>query len=881
MKLIKLFLVFSLFGHSLIAAATAPNTACIVKDKKIAPPVAQRTTTNASGDTVDTQVWIDWKAANSTDWQVKKDWGCCDKLTLNAANQVCEDKAVADSDLQSCSAHTECPGDKGCLAWREEDMFDESRATTEDAKNALAAKQDQFDKARDEYDELSPVGGFCFTNMQCESYNCQGLQCKENKICRLADANDPATPVKVKCEEPYLKNSSDKCENPNQTFYNGPLGDIIVNAKGEGQCQFELVPTAPGTTTDTIPGAINLAIMTTRAAEWLFSTLSMSDSMSDRDCVYARDYFRGKMKELVNRRKEIIKEFNREFKLIEDDFSQVQAATKDDMSPISTICGDRTTKHDVAMRKASGKDFLCYMRERNTLFLAYEEAMFAWISDFNTVFTSYENDIKNWGEKDKNWSIGGKAWDWKSARTCRHWIDLWVGVITPKKLKRRWLSRYRAKTTYSTTTFDDYIERIGDGGNKDRLKKWHWVLDTLKPGADGMTVEKFVKSLRSSQTPEADFVHEPEVASSFELRGCINKIEAPECARYKKYISDLKDIALAQQMMYSHHTKNKYKSYYQNEGSSRRRLISRYVTDATNLQNFYKASTELRTKQNECIDRVLTQLDGGDFTGDNVGITQDTTNYYQATTTDFMGSNNSVQSYNKPKVKKSTRAPIQFNIGANRSLKDSTKNDKVGKSTSAGSGAMDAGALSALAARNKAIADQNAKAVAAGVTPKKMEADIYASLGSNKGAGAGAARGGSSSGAMSGFGEGKKATLGDDVAKDDKSGKDMKASPGGGAINAGAGLNAGSLSGIVGGSSSGAGNAGSGVHQDPTGMSDEEKDIMAQNYDRNKGDYNPKEDDTLFQVLSKTYVRNLDKILTRKKKLDEDSASHPSSPSTP
>jgi hemerythrin-like domain-containing protein len=56
---------------------------------------------------------------------------------------------------------------------------------------------------------------------------------------------------------------------------------------------------------------------------------------------------------------------------------------------------------------------------------------------------------------------------------------------------------------------------------------------------------------------------------------------------------------------------------------------------------------------------------------------------------------------------------------------------------------------------------------------------------------------------------------------------------------------------------------------------------MSANYDRSKGEYKTKEDDTLFQVLSKTYVRNLDKILTRKKKLDEDAASAPSEPSAP
>jgi hypothetical protein len=68
---------------------------------------------------------------------------------------------------------------------------------------------------------------------------------------------------------------------------------------------------------------------------------------------------------------------------------------------------------------------------------------------------------------------------------------------------------------------------------------------------------------------------------------------------------------------------------------------------------------------------------------------------------------------------------------------------------------------------------------------------------------------------------------------------------------------------------------------DPSGLSDEEKDIMSANYDRNKGDYKTSEDDSLFLVVSKTYVRNLDKVLTRRKKLDDDSASSPSIPSEP
>ncbi len=58
---------------------------------------------------------------------------------------------------------------------------------------------------------------------------------------------------------------------------------------------------------------------------------------------------------------------------------------------------------------------------------------------------------------------------------------------------------------------------------------------------------------------------------------------------------------------------------------------------------------------------------------------------------------------------------------------------------------------------------------------------------------------------------------------------------------------------------------------DGSGMSDEEKDVIAANVDRNKSDFKANEGDSLFKVVSKTYIRNLDRILTRKKKnLDEE-----------
>lgn len=882
MKLIKLFLVFSMIIQSFYLYA---QQACVGKDNTIAPPVDQRTT-SVNGTVVDTQIWKDWKEKYSTDWQARQNWGCCERLTLNATTKVCEDKSIADSGLQTCSDHSQCPADQGCLNWREDDMFNEERATSETEKAQLSVKAEEFQQARDEFDELKPNGGFCITNMQCDSYKCEGFSCKENKICRLADSEDPATPNKVKCEEPFQKDTLGKCINPNASYFVGLLGKVSVARLGEGKCEYGLVPEATGNTND-IPGAINLAIASTRSMEWLMSTLTMSDSMSNRDCVYAKDYFRDKMKELVNERKVIINAFNADIKIVEDNYAAVLAAKENDQTPINTLCDETTTQHDVASRKASGKDFLCYMYRRNELFKAYEISMKDWSKKMYDIFFNYENDIKNWGESNKSWTIGGRGWDWKSARTCRYWVDLLVGVITPKKLKNRWIDRSRMKVENSNELFNKYIVTI-DTGAADRVKRWRWMLDPLHPGSENMSVENYLKSLRDSSIPEAEFIHEPEMAASYELRGCITKVNDPSCVRYKKYIEDLSQIALAQKIMYSTHNKRKYKSYYQNEGSGRRRLIARLITDTTNLQNYYEGTIALRDQQNACIQKVLDQLNGADFNGAGTGITQGNTNYYQATQTNYVNGKNDQTGYNKPKVKKFSLTPMKFKLSAHKSLKGGANKDGTAGANNSGAADLDNTSASALASRTKALQDANAKARAKGIDVDKMDKELREELkksdlltSTGMGSRGGSVAGGSSNSSLGSGTDGKKATLGEGASTSAQTGKGADAKSGAaasGAAAATAGAGSGSLSSAFSSSSDdGAGKE----HQDPTGMSDEEKDVMAANYDRTKSKYETKEDDTLFQVLSKTYVRNLDKILTRKKKLDEGAASEPSAPSTP
>ena len=49
------------------------------------------------------------------------------------------------------------------------------------------------------------------------------------------------------------------------------------------------------------------------------------------------------------------------------------------------------------------------------------------------------------------------------------------------------------------------------------------------------------------------------------------------------------------------------------------------------------------------------------------------------------------------------------------------------------------------------------------------------------------------------------------------------------------------------------------------GMNDEEKEIVMANYERTKSEYKEDSSDSLFERISKAYVRNLDRILVKKK----------------
>lgn len=935
----------------------AQDNACVSKGKTIAP--TERTQKDADGKDADTESWKSWKLLHS-DWAVRQSWKCCPGLKTNDKTGSCDDPSLVDDSLVSCTTHGSCSAEKGCYPLREDDMF---ATESEDASviEAMRVKEEKYNEQMNSLGDADPKenGASCFRDFECASYKCGGFKCVENKICRLADKGEQA-PGNIKCEEPFEKNgSTSTCGDASSTYYPGLLGKISVLQVGGQQCQFELVPGTAGLNADTVKQAANLGVATTRSLEWLFATTSVQER---NDCLFTNRWVKESMNGLIDIRKEVLRKFNVEYKALEKDYAKISSAKKDDMTQVTSPCGDVTTAHDIALRRATGLDYLCYMQKRNLVFDEYEAAMKKHVTQMHAKVSQKYSTAWGWGEKEKSWTIGdwSKKWD---DHKCRSWPS-WH-----RKIKRRWSQKYvvrgksadnqAALTSPMLKTYLGFVNHTSpDEGVNLFKKRKYYLMDPLMPGGQGQSVSfenygigdqyerqlgylgkapvynyqgikdnyrakiiTHLKSLKKDGTTDGDFIFEPEIPSSFENRVCIQELDKPECARFKAirdsggcinnldktecskmktYVDTLQDVAFAQFLAYSYHTKSKYKDFFDNNGTMRRRLFERVDTDIANLQEYYTALATLRKNQNECIDRVVKQLQSSDFNGSGKGIIPGAGSYYAAPAAGQIGivtdpTKGAVKTVNKG-------SPSMINLKVDgKSVSDKVALKGVTSQISdAGTAGLDASASNSLAAKVRAMQAANTKAISDGVNVAAKTQEFTSSLAAGNilgsSSGSSASRSGNSNansdGALSGA-AGNKATL----DKLDVKGSGSSASSGsrgfhgdgtdaaaGGAQSLGNSTDpagaSGSSYGVSANSAMGFGAQGALTGKKGELTEAEQENINA-NYERTKGQYETHEDDSLFQVLSKTYVRNLDKVLIRKKKLDDDAASYPSVPSTP
>lgn len=416
-------------------------------------------------------------------------------------------------------------------------------------------------------------------------------------------------------------------------------------------------------------------------------------------------------------------------------------------------------------------------------------------------------------------------------------------------------------------------------------------------------LREFYKKLKV-RGDQKGFVYEPELLTT-EAKDCLDNPAKPEkCANFEPFLDDVMDQAFAHFIAWGFATKDSYEGFFSNAQTYRRALLRKLEVDMTNITKYYETVIAHRDRQNECIDRVINglKIKDGVLAKDDSGI-QEGGVYYDGSKDNQgnglnLGKGNTALKTQKGNAIDRTKFTFDLKNGNLSKLADGTILDNVltPGTTSSRAGVGDS-ASAFLASRGKNMKDANKKASALGVDVKSKEKAVKDSInalakksgsalgsssgiagagGSSRGSGFGATDPGASAVGKGEIGEGSAGT-GEGVnggkgviglnssGAGDGSGKDVLAGVDSGS-GSGAGYDANGANGANGGD--GANGANDPNARDGMGLTDAEREKMLSEAERNKQDYKGTEDDGLFGKVSKAYVRNLDKILIKKKKID-------------
>jgi hypothetical protein len=373
----------------------------------------------------------------------------------------------------------------------------------------------------------------------------------------------------------------------------------------------------------------------------------------------------------------------------------------------------------------------------------------------------------------------------------------------------------------------------------------------------------------------------------------VKVFEIEVCKDFKDFLKRVQGEGFAQFLAYGHSEKEYYT--FNKASNYRRKLFSKLMVDFSNLKTYYENLIKVRKEQMTCVDNVIKALDQlkivkdqDDNTSDNEGITPgDSTNYKAGKVIAPGDYNYKSTKLTNPNSELTKRKPFlnKFSSSSLKSINGRTTGDNIGEFTNfGGSGSLSSADAASFAILKDKLKSEYEKAKAQGIDVegkrndyKKLVSGIY-----GNGAGQGSI---SNSAGMGGLGKlgGRnlgEASLGGDLkgpeisgptgeihnSSDVKNGNAKSTAGVQGGSNSGSYSGFGANSGYASGSGSGDGSTtnGSGAG-DSSGMTDAQKNAMFDEYNKNKKDYESSEDDTIFKTVSKAYVRNLDKILIKKK----------------
>lgn len=856
------------------------------------------------------------------------DQQCCAGLKANQSTNICEDKSPVDMSLKSCETHAQCGSEGlGCFPQRFEDLF--LSEGDENVSDELESASDEDPKANG---SNCVRNADCESYSCVGSKNAAGktvYQCQEKLVCRLADEGEIA-PGPVACEPEFIKEAgTNKCiPDPNQQSLYLNFDDAVNVSEGSTQnrCELHVAKETQEAALAAITSSRAMEFLLGSEPETGEDCLKVNKYFRENltPLVEAR-------KALLKQFNEKYKALEDESKLIMSATKDSQGTHTilNETVTLRNLALRKATGLDMldVMRR---KNLIYLEYEKAMSVLLQNYAMN--IQRLNQDFAAFPHHRKkewtingvSYRGKDERCRGGGflglgrkriyKRWN-SAVKITKDSAIPTEGVMKNLNIIVKDSPENIAKK-FGTKNASGWriVGGILSGGLSELFisifgSKPHF-LDPLKAISSDSTQSRenfknkiiaFNKTMVGDPTNK-DFIFEPELFDTSK-QACLNNSaysSAPECEKFRAYLENMADVSFAQNMAYSYSKRKNYKSYFNKDATWRRKLLSHYEESLTYLTRdasapggpgYYTVLVDLREKRNKCLEDLIS---GTKSNYEGSGDLHEGNNYY--VNNPSQGGTSSVQNSGPRKLTFGDRPKYEFNMGnlTSSALKTTGKSDKSVSDSSSGSGSMGSGSLAnnAMNTRIKQMKEANSKAAASGVDvagkEKELKQQIAAYSGgaaqNMNGAGAGAGAGqnangstASRSGLFTSGSDSANVSTTDDMSK---SGSTSNAASGAGANGAGAGLNGqaaglgykGGFSGNVdpyGKSSSSDSSAAGKSYTDPTGMSDEEKDVMMANYDRNRSKYETKEDDGLFKVISKAYVRSLDKVLTKKKKIEE------------
>ncbi len=380
------------------------------------------------------------------------------------------------------------------------------------------------------------------------------------------------------------------------------------------------------------------------------------------------------------------------------------------------------------------------------------------------------------------------------------------------------------------------------------------------------------------------FVYEPEIIST-SAKDCLG--ENPQnCQTFGAFLDGVADEAFAHFLAYGYSDRDSYEGYFTNAQAYRRRLLAKLEVDVQNLSEYYSKVIDHRNKQNDCIKEVvgglvksgvLAEGSNGIQTGSTVEQQGNGNGNAVAATGGITGgglqSNAVAFRPTTGPLERLTRSRFFFDLKATSpksvttssliSTNDGRATDSTASVIEAGSGSVTAETISRLAVRRAAMTRANVTATKAGVkveAKRKSANELIASMGASASGLAATSIGtrGNQRGGGFQFGGGTASVSPKEMLRESE-GPTANSLPVPGAFTLPLGT----------GPTRGAGTAASSASA--TGVSapsTSDNDKLLGAAEAEKEQYVGTEEDGIFKKVSKAYVRNLDRILHRKKKVE-------------